>query len=310
MAKEDTEDEVLLEEEANTKGEEDATEGEGHEEDEEEEATAKVDSELEDAADDDERAEIRARRKAERKSRSQHRREKMEALERNIAALMEQNQRLQQQVGVIQDSNLGSQIAQVDQAIDQATRAAEHFKNLIAQATARGDGKTVAEATEYMIASRERAKELIGFKQNATRAINAPKPLDPALVSKSQQFLGKNQWYKGPNASDTDSKILTAIDNSLTAEGWDPRSDAYWTELETRAKKHLAHRFQGETKRPRSTVPGSSAQGASSSASQESSFKLSPDRVAAIKAAGMWDDVAARNKMIKSYRDFDKTQRS
>ena len=275
---------------------------------EEEEASAKVDSELDDAADDSERDEIRARRKAERKSRSQKHREKLEALERNLAALQAQNASLQQQVGTIQDSNVGSQLAQVDAAINQANQAAEHFKGLIAQAATRNDGKTIAEATEYMIASRERAKELTAFKQNATRAINAPKPLNPALISKSQQFLGKNTWYGGPTSSDPDSKVLTALDNSLTAEGWDATSDAYWTELETRAKKYLPHRITGAP-RPRSNpVPGGSQ--SSSSGEQGSVFKLSPDRVAAIKSAGMWDDSAARNKMIKSYRDFDKNSRS
>ena len=280
-----------------------------HDEDEEE-ATAKVDSELDEAADDSEREEIRARRKAERKSRSQRNREKLEAMERNLAALQAQNQALQQQVGTIQDSNVGSQLAQVDQAINQATQAAEHFKSIIAQATARGDGHAVAEATEYMIASRERAKELSNFKNNATRAINAPKPLNPQLISRAQQFLGKNTWYGGPTSSDPDSKVLTALDNSLTAEGWDSTSDAYWAELENRAKKYLPHRVNsGAPRQPtRSPVSGSSQSGGNSDSG--STFKLSPDRVAAIKSAGMWDDPVTRNKMIKSYRDFDKNSRS
>jgi 2-polyprenyl-6-methoxyphenol hydroxylase-like FAD-dependent oxidoreductase len=36
-------------------------------------------------------------------------------------------------------------------------------------------------------------------------------------------------------------------------------------------------------------------------------YTLSPDRVKAIKDAGMWDDVAERNKMIKTYREYDRT---
>lgn len=271
----------------------------------EEEATAKVDSEIEDAADDEEREEIRARRKAERKSRAQRNREKIEAMERNLAAVMQKNQQLEQQVAGIHDTNVGSQLAQVDSAIAQANQAADHFKSVIAQAAARGDGKTIADATEYMMASRQRAQELAQFKQNATRAINAPKPLNPAMVNKSQTFLGRNQWYGGPSSSDPDSKVLTAVDNSLAAEGWDPTSDAYWNELENRAKKYLPHRFTGKADaRPRNPVSGASTSVGSSD--KGGVFQLSPTRVAAIKAAGMWDDVSARNKMIKTYRDYDK----
>lgn len=271
--------------------------------DDEDERTAKVDSELEEAETDADREAIRERRRHERKSRGQRNRERVEALERNLQAVTEQNRTLQQQVSSIQDVNTGSQLAQVDAAIAQANQAAEHFKSVIASAATKGDGQTLAEATEYMIAARTRAQQLSEFKTNASRAINAPKPLDTRLVSKSQQFLGKNQWYGGPTSNDPDSKVLTALDNSLTAEGWDATTDAYWTELESRAKKYLPHRATGSGPRKQSNpMPG----GSTPPANPGTTFTLSPDRVAAIKAAGMWDDQAARTKMIKSYRDYDK----
>lgn len=282
-----------------------AKDGEGHEViDDGDDATAKVDAELDEAIDEAEREEIRARRKVERKNRGQRNRERVESLERNLQALMAQNQTLQQQVSSIQDNNVGSQLAQVDSAINQANQAAEHFKGVIAQAASRNDGKTMAEATEYMIASRQRANELASFKQNATRAINAPRPLNPQLVSKSQTFLGKNQWYGGPTSADPDSKVMTALDNSLTAEGWDATTDDYWNELDKRAQKYLPHRFNAPGRRPGNPVAGGTQ--SSGSADRSGVFQLSPDRVQAIKSAGMWDDTAARTKMIKSYRDYDK----
>lgn len=278
---------------------------EEHDPIEDDEKTAKVDEELDGAETEEDREAIRVRRRAERKSRAQRNRERVEALERNLQAITEQNRALQQQVSSIQDSAAGSQLAQVDAAIAQANQAAEHFKGLIASAASKNDGKTLAEATEYMIAARTRAQQLKEFKENATRAMNAPKPLDTRLVSKSQAFLAKNQWYGGPTSSDPDSKVLTAIDNSLTAEGWDATTDEYWAELENRAKKYLPHRMSSPPpqKRPQSPVAGS---GSVPSSPSGGGFTLSPDRVAAIKAAGMWDDPAARAKMIKSYREYDK----
>lgn len=287
---------------------------ESHEEDDydpiesdDDEKTAKVDEELDNAETDEDREAIRARRRTERKSRAQRNRERVETLERNLQAITEQNRQLQQQVSSIQDVNTGSQIAQVDAAIAQANQAAEHFKGIIASAATKNDGKTLAEATEYMIAARTRAQQLTEFKANATRAMNAPKPLDTRLVSKSQQFLAKNTWYGGPTSADPDSKVLTALDNSLTAEGWDATTDEYWAELESRAKKYLPHRLThpAPVKRPVNPVAGSSTQ--PSSGANGGGFTLSPERVAAIKAAGMWDDTAARAKMIKSYRDYDKS---
>ena len=280
------------------------------EEHDEEEKTAKVDSELDEAETDEAREEIRARRRNERKSRGQRNRERVESLERNLQAITDQNRALQQQVSAIQDVNAGSQIAQVDDAIKQANKAAEHFKGIIADAATRQDGKTLAEATEYMIAARTRAQQLTEFKATATRAINAPKPLDTRLINKSQQFLGKNAWYGGPTSADPDSKVLTALDNSLTAEGWDATTDDYWKELEKRKEKYLPHRaakkITPNNGRQSSPVSGGSTQPSGGGAA----FTLSADRVQAIKDAGMWDDTGARAKMIKSYRDYDKNSRS
>lgn len=276
-----------------------------------EEATARRDSELEEAETEEEREAIREKRRKERKNRNQKQRERFEAQERNIAALMAQNAELQQRVSAIQDVNAGAQLAQVDNAIAQANQAAEHYKKIIAEATAKQDGRVVAEATEYMIASRQRAQQLTEFKTNATRAINAPKPLNPALVNKSQQFLGKNTWYGGPQSADPDSKVLTALDNSLTAEGWDATSDAYWSELESRAKKYLPHRFQSRqgsgSGEPRTVTrsPVSGGNTASGSGDRGNVFTLSPERVAAIKSAGMWDDPVERKKMITQFRNYD-----
>ena len=272
-----------------------------------EESTAKVDTELDEAETDADREAIREQRKAQRRSKAQRHREKSDALERNLQALAAQNQALQSQVATIQDVNTSSQIAQVDSAIEQANSAAEHFKSVIAQATAKGDGKTVADATEYMIAARTRANELSSFKNNATRAMNAPKPLNQALVSKAQQFLGSNKWYGGPQSNDPDSKVLTALDNSLTAEGWDATTDAYWSELEVRAKKYLPHRLGGQVAKPtRSPVSGASG----AAAPKGTSFQLSAERVNALKSAGLWDDVTQRNKAIAQYRAYDKSNRS
>ena len=265
------------------------------------EATAKVDTELEEAENDEEREKIKALR-AGRKTRTQRNRERVDALERTLQSVQAQNQTLQQQVSSIQDVNTGSQLAQIDNAIAQANQAADHFKSVIATAASNNDGKTIAEATEYMIAARARAKELSDFKQNATRAMNAPKPLNPDMVEKSKAFLGKNTWYGGPTSNDQDSKILTVIDNSLTAENWDPSTDAYWAELERRKIKYLPHRVaKPQARAGGSPVPGGNQ---SSNTSGKNVFHLSKAQIENMQMAGLWDDPEKRKSMIDQYRKY------
>ena len=110
-----------------------------------------------------------------------------------------------------------------------------------------------------------------------------------------------------------DSAVATKIDESLTAEGWDPTTDEYWEELDERLTKYLPHRYNRGTdsrtssKPPRSIQTGSGRE-ASSAGTRPGEFKLSPERVKAIKEAGMWDDPNARQKMIRKFIEYDRTQ--
>lgn len=283
-----------------------------------------VDKELESAETDDEREAIRARRRDDRKMRKTRQREKSASLERQVQALTKQNQQVIEQLASLQDNNTGAQLAQVDRAIQEADNAYQYHKNLVGDATTKGDGRAAAEATEAMIDARNRSKELMGLKQRATSAANAPKPLNQVMVSHASNFLGANKWYGGPQSSDQDSRVLSSIDNSLAAEGWDSTTPEYWTELNARGAKYLPHRFNGENTTVKQTIVynganttpsvsgknpvsgGNSGDGGSNKGGSVS-FGLSAERVKAIKDAGAWDDSARRNKMITRYRDYDKS---
>lgn len=289
-----------------------------HDDDDEgqDERTAKVDAELEAAADEAERELIRERRRDERKARRQRQRDKTGELERTVRTLAEQNQQMGQQLLELRDQSVGSQMAQVDQAIQQADAAAARFKAIIAEATTKADGATVAEATESMILARERAGQLRAYKQNATRLQNAPKPLNPLMVSQAKAFMDKHKWYSGPQSKDSDSKVLSVVDAALTAEGWDPTTPLYWSELEKRGRTYLPHRFSSpsggsprynstmqSTAAPKSPVAGAGSGSPSTSGAR--AVTLSADRVQALKDAGMWEDPVRRAKMVKIYQARD-----
>jgi hypothetical protein len=126
----------------------------------------------------------------------------------------------------------------------------------------------------------------------------------------------ENDWYD-PNGSDVDSSIALKIDQALANEGWNPKTQEYWEELDNRLAKYLPHRYSSEvetsvspsTRRPRNVVTSSGRENAASSGGKGNTFTLTPDQVRAMKDAGMWDDPEKRAKMIRRYATEKLNQR-
>ena len=112
---------------------------------------------------------------------------------------------------------------------------------------------------------------------------------------------------------DPDSKIAQALDKTLSEEGYDPSSTDYWEELDDRLQKYLPHRYNTrystntQNSRPRSVVTSSGRE--SSGNAKPNEYRLTPDRVAAIKEAGMWENVELRTNMAKKYAEYDRQQK-
>jgi len=284
-----------------------------------------TDPELDAAETEAERAQIIERRKDERRSRNQRRREKIEALERRMNSLAETNTRQAQEIAQLRQQGVGTQLAQLREAEGKAAQAIEHFKGIIADASTKGDGATVAEATQRMLEAQRYQEAIVAARGNFERTAAAPVAphIDPLMVQNVRSFADKHKWYKGPRAQDPDSKVLTAIDSSLGSEGWDPTTDAYWQELETRAAKYLPHRFAAAPAAPekpgynggaaangqatqRQVPVAGSGSGASPGGSQGAGYVVSAERIKAMKEAGVWQDPARRAAMIKRYQESDR----
>ena len=261
-------------------------------------------------ATDDERSAIRERRKKERQERKQRMREREDTLRRELAAQNETITRLSQQLNEIQRRNVGGDMAKIVEAKRQVVSVYEQSKLDVQSATEKGDGRAVAEATERMIKARDNFNELDRIEKSFKAGSTRPQPLDPRLVEHAQQWTKANPWYDA-QGKNTDSKIVMAIDNALADEGFDPTTKQYWDELDNRVKKYLPHRANRAiiTSKPRNVVGSSSRDTPRSSSSDNGVFKLSKERVQAIKAVGAWDDINARNAMIKQYRDYDRANK-
>lgn len=259
---------------------------------------------------DGDREAIRERRRLERQQKKEWRKETEERQRREREMLRKENEQLQQRLLALEQKSVGAEFAQLDAAIGNTNKAITQIKEQIKYATEAGDGQTVAEATENLFKAQQYANHLNSIKQNAlnqTKQVEQRSPVDPRVRKHAESWADKHTWYD-PTGGDSDSQITKVIDTQLANEGWNPQEPEYWTELDARLKRYLPHRYAQQEatnmrQRQKTPVAGS---GRESGGSSMSTWKLSADRVNAIKEAGAWDDPVLRDKMIRNYRDYDR----
>jgi hypothetical protein len=263
---------------------------------------------------DAERAAKTERNRQSRQAAKEHRREKLETLRRELAARDRIINELNQRVAVVERKSSGSEMAQLEKAEQDAVQAYNYFKNIHSQAVEQANGAMATDAAEKMNLARQRAEQVSNIKRAMSNRQAAPQPLDPRLANHAQDWMSKNTWYN-PDGKDEDSEIALIIDKRLANEGWDPTTPEYWEELGKRVEKRLPHRASRGSmsqsnggKRNPPPVSGSGRE--SSSSNSQGSYKLSPERVSALKDAGIWDDPKARADAIKRFQSYDKEQRA
>jgi len=150
------------------------------------------------------------------------------------------------------------------------------------------------------------------FKSRAAESGSEAGAVNPKLQRLANNWMENNGWYD-PDGKDEDSQIAKVIDNRLVQEGYDPATNEYWEELDSRLQRRLPHKYndrhdEQSRRRPKSLVTGSSRE--SSPRGSGNSFVLEPEQVRAMKDAGMWDDAQKRAKMIKRYAEAARNNRS
>jgi len=284
--------------------------------------------ELASARNDKERAEIRKRRSEERRERRAERRNRERAAQAELASLRNQVQQLNSRLGSVDNKLVGTELAQIDEAIARSGHAAEAYKAQYAQLAGANDHANAAEAMRQMVRAEEHANNLKRVRQNyvsqsQTRqspgAVAGP---DPEMVRQVQTWSSRNDWYNpnptGVTQADNDSRVVRALDDAVMAEGFNPTTKAYWDELDRRIAKVLPHRAaRGAGRNGRSIPSGKQAQrstvagvsrdstGASNGAAGAGGFTLSRERVQAMKDAGFWNDPKERADQIRRYRESD-----
>lgn len=100
----------------------------------------------------------------------------------------------------------------------------------------------------------------------------APKPVDP----RAQAWAEKNEWF-GDNSVMTAAAF--AIHNSLVEEAFDPNSDEYYSELDSRIRNEFPHKFPKAKKSGGGQVASASSSASRANKQGRRSVKLTPSAV-------------------------------
>lgn len=151
--------------------------------------------------------------------------------------------------------------------------------------------------------------------------------VDPEVKVRAEEWASTKPWLD-PKKNPEDFAIVRAIDETLVREGMSPATDRYWTELTKRVARRLPERFKQRAAastgngadRGGSRVDDKGGQrpaGGPRMAAQTQSgaralgkneVRVTPERKAAMIAAGKWEDPKKRNSQLAAYAKYDSEQ--
>lgn len=291
-------------------------EGDAPEEELEAQAQEQEDQEDERLSDTNNEEELARReaKRAERRRRKESQRYARDKTKEELQFLIEQNRALQQRLEAVETHAMTAQKGTLDQNYQQALYGVQAAEQALAKAIEIGDGTRVPELLRQRDQAMAKAAEINRMKAGFDAPQQPRQPNASMVDLKARQWAADNPWFQ-PNGKDSDSEVVKAIDASLSREGLDPTTDAYWDELDNRLSKYLPHRFAEEEdsgyspqKQGRRGPPVGGGREISAPGSKK--VYVSAERVQAMKDAGYWDDPVMRQRMLKRYAEVDRELKS
>jgi len=261
----------------------------------------------------DERESIRERRRKEKQERKERREGAIKRDKLELDFLRKRNDDLERRISAQEQRAYQSDLNGIDAQINKAVNDAQLAERVIAKAVESGNGNDVTQAMRYRDQALAKLNQLNMAKQQAERrpVVQAPQ-LDDMAMHHAKEFLKDHPWYDA-QGRDEESAIVLAIDNALSKDGYDPKSEEYWDELRNRAARRLPERFGKQSSgRSERTPRGGPAVGSGrehAPASTRKEIQISPERKAALIEAGVWDDPVLRMKYAKRYAEYDRNNR-
>jgi hypothetical protein len=257
--------------------------------------------------------EVSSNRKRRQKRREVQKRAK-ERAERELAMLRQKVMELERRASQVEGHVTSTHEQSLAQRLAQAQREVEMAEQVIAKATAAGNGNDVVQAMRIRDAAIANAQQLEYAKQQFEQTKSRPQ-VQPEVANYAKQWIEANPWYD-PSGRDRDSALAKAIDNELASEGYNPATREYWEELTARVADAFGTSAgtsdapaSGAPKAKRKTPPPTGGTREHAPASTKREIYVTPERKQAMIDAGVWDDPAARQRYLKAYRDYDSSAR-
>lgn len=301
----------------------DTKQGEDHEDDSDDPAE---DSRL--SEDNEDREELRRKRREEKADRTARRKQAIERDKTELNFLRQRNEALEKRMFQVEKTTVANTISSIDARLADTMAEVKAAERIMSQAIEAGNGDDAAKAMRIRDAAMQKIQQLQAHKHQHSQAAQdlqqqaekvqnqAPGP-DPEVAGFAQEWVSKNSWYD-PNGKDEASKIVLAIDQSLVESGYNPKTEAYWRELDKRVAKRLPDvkgggnydDSQDDDRRGQRRGPpiGSSRDQAPQSSRRE--VYISPERKQAMTDAGVWEDPVLRQRYLKQYAKWDRENNS
>ena len=213
-----------------------------------------------------------ARRKAE---------EEAAAAVQYIQQVQSENENIKQRLKTIDKGYVSEYEGRITSQEAQAKRA-------LAEAHEAGDYEKVADAQSaiaQIAIEKERLRLQKARSEQDQEQAEVPQQAQPQAQPQPQQerdpkleaWLSKNTWF-GKDSIMTGA--ARALHETLVAEeGFDPRTDEYYAEIDKRMRKELPNKFQGDKKNVQSVTPAGSGT-RSLKSGRKKSVELNPGQVA------------------------------
>lgn len=233
---------------------------------------------------------------------------------REVQLLKSQNEKFERELALLKGHALDNNTAQVDQRLNDAKETVRQAEVIMARAIEAGNGDDVAAALRMRDEAKDLERELTFSKGRIEAVRTAPPAADPRVTTLAGEWMSANPWYD-PKGTNEDSAITNAIDSRLVAEGYRPETPEYWEELTSRVKARLSPGTPSrknpkdanvDAAPPRKDPPpmGSTREHVPPSTRKE--VYVTPERKQAMIDAGIWEDAAKRNRMLKAYQAYDR----
>lgn len=266
--------------------------------------------------DNEEREQLRQKRREEKRERAERRKEAVVRSKKELEFLRRRNEELEKRMMAVEKSTATTALQTVDARIQETVAEVRAAERIMAKAIEAGNGEDAAKALKIRDEAMQRVQQLQMAKHQQAQQVHQiqqraenPGP-DPEVKNLAEAWVDRNKWYD-PKAKTEESKIVLALDQSLVEQGYNPRTEEYWQELDKRIAKHLPHLKgggnddDGSTRQGRKGPPVGSGRDHTPPSSRQQVY-ISPERKQAMIDAGVWEDPVLRQRYLKQYAKWDR----